>query len=656
MNRVMTGVFLSLCVVSQFVSASYAAEQYVYMPGSVLAKDTQLQNLASKVFEELESSDTKYSDVAQKLHGLIDWMALKGGRPPKNFKRRCLDLKKELALVPLEKDIQASVLQLIDKASRKRVGLSATAKWGIGLVSAAVVAVVAAYLARRLRGPDVLVETSEGQRISVRDPRVRRLCEELGATPTSDGLFELRYDSSDEPDRRNRVDFAELQRRFAEKQRGAEYHKLKQRGAEYDKFVKELHKKINDARYGKRDLYNTSWREVAAGMAIYDCLKKVVDWPDLQQRKKFLTDLQNYSENQGSDSKRFLEESLKHAFKLVIYSNMSNEDMRKMVTFFTAELGFPTYVAGMAIYDCVKQVLDWQDLQQRKKFLTDLKNCSAFQGSDSKRFLQESLEHAFKLVIYSNMSNEDMRKMVTFFTAELGFPTYSELYAGTKYLMEAIRLHNTHMVTFLIENRVPVNGSPSRDYQSAATPLAKAIYQAVLMNDYRDHTKETRDRAREIVACLLKAGAAVNQIDSYYGQTPLSMAFRNKDYYLIGLLLEYGADPRLKEEGYYYNKSVYEAALDHKDLEFKTWFLELCKQRRRYSPLRKGWMGTVLRAANSRAPQIRPDGFPQCGPVGSVQVAERAAEMQREVAASSGRPLSAAELKRLAASDSTTDD
>jgi hypothetical protein len=602
---------VSLCVVSQLALASPATEQHAYMPGSVLAKDTQLQNLASKVFEELESSDTKYSDVAQNLHSLIDWMAVKGGRPPKNFKRRCLDLKKELALVPLEKDIQASVLQLIDKASRKRVGLSATAKWGIGLVSAAVVAVVAAYLATRF---DVLVETSDGQRISVRDPLVRRLCEELGATPTSDGLFELRYDSIDEPARRNRVDFAELERRFAEKQRDAKYHK----------FVKELHKKINDARYGTCDLYNPSWKEVAAGMAIYDCLKKVVDWPDLQQRKKFLTDLQRCSAFQGSDNKRFLEESLKHAFQLVIYSHMSNEDLRKMVTFVTAELGFPTYVAGMAIYDCVKEVLDWQDLQRRKKFLTDLKNCSAFQGSENKRFLQESLEHAFKLVICWNMSNEDMRKMVIFFTAELGFPTYSELYTGTKYLMEAIRWHNTHMVTLLIENRVPVNGSPSRNNQIAATPLAEAIYQAVLMNDMHYSTAAKRDKALEIVVCLLKAGAAVNQIDSYYHETPLSMAFRNKDRYLIGLLLEYGADPRLKEQRCHPATSVYEAAVGHQDSDFKQWFLDLC----RWSALRKGWMGTVMRAANSRASSTRSDGSMQCGPVGSVQAAERAAEIQ----------------------------
>ncbi|MEI7580268.1 MAG: hypothetical protein WCJ17_00560 [bacterium] len=151
MNRVMTGVFLSLCVVSQFVSASPTTEQYACMPGSVLAKDTQLQNLAFKVFEELEASGTEYGHIAYKLHNLIDWMALKGGRPPKNFKQKCLQFKKELALVPLEEDIQASIMQLIDKASRKRVGLSASAKWGIGLGSAAAFMALAA-VAAHVRG------------------------------------------------------------------------------------------------------------------------------------------------------------------------------------------------------------------------------------------------------------------------------------------------------------------------------------------------------------------------------------------------------------------------------------------------------------------------------------------------------------------------
>jgi hypothetical protein len=193
------------------------------------------------------------------------------------------------------------------------------------------------------------------------------------------------------------------------------------------------------------------------------------------------------------------------------------------------------------------------------------------------------------------MSNEDMRKMVTFFVEELGFPAYSELYRGTKYLMEAIRWHNTHMVTLLIENRVPVNGSPSRNNQIAATPLEEAIEQAVRLNDYRYHTKETRDRAREIVACLLKAGADVNQINSHHSEwsseehyaKPLWMAFKAKDRYLIELLLEYGADPRLKEEGYYYNKSVHEAVVGHKDSEFKQWFLELRAQRSRWSEPRR---------------------------------------------------------------------
>lgn len=138
-------------VVSQLASASYAAEQHAYMPGSVLAKDTQLQNLASKVFEELESSGTKYSDVAQKLHSLIDWMAVKGGRPPKNFKQKCLQFQKELALVPIEISTRVSIMQLIDKASRKRMRLSAGAKWGIGLGSAAVFMALAA-VAVHVRG------------------------------------------------------------------------------------------------------------------------------------------------------------------------------------------------------------------------------------------------------------------------------------------------------------------------------------------------------------------------------------------------------------------------------------------------------------------------------------------------------------------------
>jgi|GEM_PF-3986227 len=541
MNKVRFGFLVSLWVVLQLVSSSYAAEQHAYMPGSVLAQDTQLQSLAFKVFEELEVVGTEYSDVACKLHNLIDWMAFKGGRPPKNFKQQCLQFKKELSLVPLEKEIQASMLQLIDKALRKRVGLSATAKWGIGLGSAAVVAVVTAYLARRVRGPDVLVETSEGQRISVRDPRVKHVCNKLSAKPALNGLFKISCVDHDAPDL---VTFAELQRRFAEKQRESEYNQ----------FVDELHKKINGARYGERDFYDTSRKE-DAGMAIYDCLKKVVDWPDLQQRKKFVT---------------------------------------------------------------------------------DLKNCRAFQGQDNKKFLQDSLNHAFEPVILWNMSNEDMRKMVTFFAAELGFPTYSELYTGTKYLMKAIRWHNTHMVTLLIENRVPVNGSPSRDYQSAATPLAEAIYQAVLMNDDRYPTKETRDRAREIVVCLLKAGAKVNQIDSYYDATPLWMAFKAKDRYLIELLLKHGADLRLKEKRCHPATSVYEAALGSKDSEFKEWFLELCEQRHRYSPLRQAWIGTVTRAANSRAPIVSSDGSMQHGFVGSVQVAERTAEMQRKVAEASG--------------------
>jgi ankyrin repeat protein len=124
------------------------------MPGSIMAKNPQLQQLSEVVIENLEAEGTQAAQkVLEVLHKLIDWMSVKGGRPPKNFKRQCLQLKKNLVKVSLANDTKASIQLLLNQVTRNNRGLSVSAKWGIGLGSAVImvlVVVVARAQRRRL--------------------------------------------------------------------------------------------------------------------------------------------------------------------------------------------------------------------------------------------------------------------------------------------------------------------------------------------------------------------------------------------------------------------------------------------------------------------------------------------------------------------------
>lgn len=56
-----------------------------------------------------------------------------------------------------------------------------------------------------------------------------------------------------------------------------------------------------------------------------------------------------------------------------------------------------------------------------------------------------------------------------------------------------------------------------------------------------------RERHRAIVEILLNAGASVNMMDSHAGRTPLRYAAERDFPELVSLLMEYGADPNLKD-------------------------------------------------------------------------------------------------------------
>jgi hypothetical protein len=468
------------------VSVSYVAEQHAYMPGSVLAKDTQLQNLASKVFEELESSDTKYSDVAQNLHSLIDWMAVKGGRPPKNFKQRCLQFQKELALVPLEKDIQASVLQLIDKASRKRVGLSASAKWGIGLGSAAAFMALAAVAAH-----------ARGKRFT--EPLAPLVVPvfALGAPPAP---LVVTAPAS---------------------------------GAQGNGVASGVGGGNDDVR---------SWLRANSDLSAFnDILAKILA---VQVPDEFTEDT--------SQQYRVL--------RLAIH-------------------------AGIKLGECICHVFYVPD-ENRGTML----ECIVIPRVLSPQVRTIILSGAFRRIISNSTRNKRevlYPKLYWFFSKfdfdlaqDVGIESELDPSDNDSWLEFALMARSTGVVKFLV--------------------------------DEKKCSIDQLDRAstdQENVAAKSRHGR------------PLRRMVMMKDQAMIKFLLKEGARSDIPSGG---GDTVDQLVQADSDEKFKAWFQEKCRMRDRMSALRKGWMGTVMRAANSRASSTRSDGFPQCGPVGSVQAAERA--------------------------------
>ncbi|MEI7580267.1 MAG: hypothetical protein WCJ17_00555 [bacterium] len=538
MNRVRFGFLVSLCVVSQLASASPTTEQYACMPGSVLAKDTQLQNLAFKVFEELEASGTEYGHIAYKLHNLIDWMALKGGRPPKNFKQKCLQFKKELALVPLEEDIQASIMQLIDKASRKRVGLSASAKWGIGLGSAAAFMALAAVAARvqvwRLNfGPN-------GSLFGPEDAAFEPCAIELGVIPTqpvapivAPGAQSAQHVITAPP------------LPPAENMHG--------NGA------------ASGVGGGNDDVYFLS-RATGSLTAFNHQLAQILAAPVLDE---------------------------------------SMEDTRKQLH----SLCHVAMHAGMHLGSSINCAFDLSE-KNRDAILKQIDIAKAL----SQEMRTIILNYTFRYIINNSAYNtiEVLYPKLHWFLSKFDFDVAQDVvcfdrngclaYSGS-WLAFAVGAGNTGVINFLVDEK----------------------------------------------------GVSVDQLEKrlFAHGAPLHRAVVDKDRRMIKLLLAKGARSDIPIGG---GDTVDQLVQADQDEKFKQWFQEQCRMRDNWSALRKGWMGTVMRAANSRASSTRPDGFPQCGPVGSVQAAERAAEMQRRVAQFSGRPLSAAALEALDGSDAITND
>jgi ankyrin repeat protein len=139
-----------------------------FMPGSIMAKNPQLQQLSEVAIEKLEAEGTQAAQkVLEALYKLIDWMDFKGGRPPKNFKRQCLQLKKDLVKMSLANDTKVSIQLLLNQLTRRNRGLSVSAKWGICLGSAAIMtlAIVAARAQmRRLSNASELPLLHTGKR------------------------------------------------------------------------------------------------------------------------------------------------------------------------------------------------------------------------------------------------------------------------------------------------------------------------------------------------------------------------------------------------------------------------------------------------------------------------------------------------------------
>jgi len=505
------------------------------MPGSVLAKDTQLQNLAFKVFEELESSGTKYSDVAQNLHSLIDWMAVKGGRPPKNFKQKCLQFQKELALVPIEQDTRDVVVELVDKASRKRVGLSATAKWGIGLVSAAAFMALAAVAARvqvwRLNfGPN-------GSLFGPEDAAFEPCAIELGVIPTQPVAPVVGL--------------------------GVQPTQLVVTAPPVQPAGDAQGNGAASGVGGDNDDVHLLWSANGSLMAFNHILEKILAAPVLDE---------------------FMEDGGK-------------------------QLHYVAIQAGMHLGLCINYAFYLSE-KNRDTILKQIDIAKAL----SKEMRTIILNYTFRFII--DNSTHDKREV---------------LYPKLHWFLSKFDFD-------IAQDAVVVERDFCVAYEGSWLEFALSKPNTGVINFLVDEKRFSIDQLDRAPLC--------------HGM-PLQMMVVRKDRQMIELLLAKGARSDIPIYG---GDTVDQLVQADPDANFKQWFQEKCRMRDNWSAPRIEWVGAVLRAANSRAPQIGPHGSTQYGPVGSVQAAERAAEMQRRVAAASGRPLSAAALEALGGSDAITND
>jgi hypothetical protein len=144
--RIIFYIILSLCA----VQPCRAAEELVAQPApvqcqpkSLLARDIVLYDKYQSVLKALagmpESSDL--TECIDEFRDLTLWAGKKNGKRPKNFVKRVKLLRNVIIeSTEISDAVKDDALEALNGISKKRVGLSRGARWGIGLGSAVVAA------------------------------------------------------------------------------------------------------------------------------------------------------------------------------------------------------------------------------------------------------------------------------------------------------------------------------------------------------------------------------------------------------------------------------------------------------------------------------------------------------------------------------------